>query len=163
MLDERMIFRGMEKEHKPFLKKKVRLDNRNPMSSAQIKHERYNNFFEEMFGEPFRNSLFVTGDYGQASHYGNIYMVVPIGHFDWMWSPDINDLALDIPWPSVGGHINVPPSQDTVDTILGNANYTINSNLGGAIQSGNEIMIRCDEYYAIAETLSSIFQIGEPT
>ena len=42
----------------------------------------------------------------------------------------------------------MPPSQDVVDEKLGSLNYTINSNFIGAIESGNEIMIRCDEYYA---------------
>lgn len=141
--------RRMREGMPSLIRKQIRLDDRRPMSSAQEKHDRYNHFFEEVFGAPFRNSLFATGSFKMAQFYGTPLMVFPIGEFDWLWSQDINDLALDIPWPAMGGFVNVPPSQEVVDRVLGEANYSINTNFTGAIESGNEIMIRCKEYYAV--------------
>ena len=144
------MYRGME-EHEMILRKQVRLDNRKPWSSAQIKHERYNQYFEDTFGQPFRNSLFVSGDYEMAAYYGAPYAIFPIGKFDWLWSPQVNDMALDIRWPPVGGHVNVPPSQEAVIDKLQTLDYNMNSDLKGAIVTGNEIMIRCKEYYALSQ------------
>jgi len=143
------MYRGMENETQPFIRKQVRLNDRKPMSSAQIKHARYNQYFEETFGQPFRNSLHVSGEREMAEYYGNVYVIFPIGNFDWLWSPEVKDMALDIRWPMVGGQINVPPSQDAVTDKLDTLDYHMNSDLKGAILTGFEIMIRCKEYYAI--------------
>lgn len=139
---------GFDSDNNNILRKKVRLHDRRPMSTAQIKHERYNEFFEVMFGEPFRNSLFVSGNEDMAKFYGEPYVIFPIGDFDWVWSTAIEDIAMDITWANVGAWVNIPPGQKEVDEKLGSLNYTINSNFLGAIESGNEIMIRCKEYYA---------------
>ena len=149
------MYRGMDSTGKGLIRKKVRLDNRNPLSSAQIKHERYNNYFEEMYGEPFRNALFASGSVDQAYNYGDVHVVFPIGEFSWLWSPVVGDMALDIHWPSLNPHgfSNVPPSQELVDDVLSRSQYQIDSDLKGAIKSENEIMIRCDEYYAISKKI----------
>jgi hypothetical protein len=145
------LYRGMPfmKKADSMTKKQIRLDDRKPMSSAQVKHDRYNHFFQEEFGAPFRNALFATGSFRMAQYYGAPFMVFPIGKFEWLWSPDVNDMALDIRWPAVGGQINVPPSQEVVDDKLPAYAYRHNYDLPKAIKSGNEIMIRCKEYYAV--------------
>ncbi len=144
------LYRGMgfAENKDTIVRKSVRLGDRRPMSTAQSKHDRYNKFFVTMFGEPFRNALFVSGDEDMAKYYGEPYVIFPIGDFDWVWSTAINDIAMDIRWPDVNGWVNMPPDQITVDEKLGSLNYTINSNFIGAIKSGNEIMIRGKEYYA---------------
>ena len=150
------LYRGMEAASHPesITKKQVRLDNRRPMSSAQIKHDRYNLYFQEVFGAPFRNALFASGDRKMAQFYGYPFVVFPIGEFEFIWSPDVNDMALDIQWPQAGGWINVPPSQEAVDDKLEFAGYR-DRDLPQAIKSGNEIMIRCKEYYAVR---TAVFQ-----
>jgi len=154
-LGDHPLYRGMNGDNalKGLTRKKVRLFDREPMSTARIKHERYNNYFEEMYGEPFRNSLFATGSIEQANYYGAVHAVFPIGEFSWLWSPIIEDMAIDIRWPSVGGFVNVPSSQKAVDDVLSRSQYQVDSNLKGAIESGHEIMIRCDEYYAISKKI----------
>jgi hypothetical protein len=37
------------------------------------------------------NSLFTSGSYGVATGYGNTYVVIPIGDFNYTWHVDIND------------------------------------------------------------------------
>ena len=136
------LYRGMPfmKKADSMTKKQIRLDDRKPMSSAQVKHERYNHFFQEVFGQPFRNAMFATGSHKMAQYYGEPFMVFPIGKFDWLWSPDVNDMALDIQWPHIGGFGNVPPSQEAVDDKLEFAEYRMNHDLPKAIKSGNEIL-----------------------
>lgn len=146
---EYIMYRGMEFSIDPIQRKKVRLDDRKPMSSSPIKHERYNHYFQEVFGAPFRNSLHTTGDVSMAEYYGDPFVIFPIGEFEFLWSPDVNDMTLDIRWPSVGGHINVPPSQEAVDDKLEFAGYRHNRDMAQAIKSGNEIMIRSKNYYAV--------------
>ena len=156
-INEYKLYRGLEAASHPesITKKQIRLNDRRPMSSAQEKHDRYNHYFEEVFGAPFRNALFASGDRAMAQFYGYPFVVFPIGEFEFIWSPDVNDMALDIQWPSVGGFVNVPPSQEVVDDKLEFAGYRKNIDLAQAIKSGNEIMIRGKEYYAVR---TAVFQ-----
>ena len=150
------MFRGMpfSRNSGNIFRKQIRLDDRRPMSTADIKHDRYNHFFQEVYGQPFRNSLFATGDRKMAKYYGYPFVVFPIGNFDWLWSKDVNDLALDIHFPPVAGFHNVPPTQEVIDDKLEFAGYRKNHDLPGAIKSGNEIMIRGKEYYAVRTAVS---------
>jgi len=150
------MFRGMpfSRNSGNIFRKQIRLDDRRPMSTADIKHDRYNHFFQEVYGQPFRNSLFATGDRKMAKYYGYPFVVFPIGNFDWLWSKDVNDLALDIHFPPVAGFHNVPPSQEVIDDKLEFAGYRKNHDLKAAIASGNEIMIRGKEYYAVRTAVS---------
>ena len=147
---EYTLWRGMLQALPAGIQRKdVRLDDREPLSSNPSKHEKFNNYFERAFGAPFRNSAHCTGKRKIAKMYGMAYVVFPIGKFDWVWSPKVADLTMDIVWPTPGGWTNVPPSQEVVDEKLSKAGYTKNKNLKAAIKSGNEIMIRCKEYYAV--------------
>ena len=132
----------------PIVRRKVRLDDRTPMSTAQVTHDRFNAYFQEKFGAPFRNSLHTSGDGGHASSYGNLFEIYPIGDFEFVWSPKVNDIAFDVIFPPVGGFTNVPRSQEVINKKLDTMQYT-NKNLIGAIESGNEIMIRSKSYYAV--------------
>jgi len=75
------MFRGMDEDgtqkQQGLTKHKVYLDDRVPLSSAQIKHDRYNAYFEEMYGEPFRNAVFASGSQDQAASYGSVFVIFP--------------------------------------------------------------------------------------
>ena len=132
----------------PLIRKTARLDDRRPKDTNKLKHARINDYFIRTFDEPFRNSVHVTGDEHQASFYGRVFMMFPIGEFTFLWSPHIIDIAFDIKWPAVGNFANVPPTQEVVDDVIGNLDYhTVD--LITAIKSKVEIMIRCEEYYII--------------
>ena len=146
-IEDYIMWRGMN-ESKQIIRKSVRLDDRKPESTAQDKHEKLNTYFIETFGEPFRNSIHVTGSSSQAHDYGELYTIFPIGNFRFIWSPKVNDIAISIRWPQPGGWSNFPPSQEVVNEIMDQQEYS-DRDLPQAIKSGNEIMIRCDEYYAV--------------
>ena len=133
----------------PIQRKEVRLTNRTPHATDELRHERFNDFFSRKFGYPFRNSVFATGDSMDAAVYGNgIHVIFPIGDFDFLWSPYVRDMTYDLKWEPIGGFSHVPPSQDLVDKTLNNVEYQV-TDFKGAIISGKEIMIRCKEYYAV--------------
>jgi len=148
-----MLYRGVAiYAAKPIQKKQVHLTSRKPMTTNNEIHHLINDYFTRQFGEPFRNALFVSGDHTQASGYGNtVLSIFPIGDFTFVWSPGVNDMY-DVTWPRPGGFSNVTPSQEAVDYTLEPYKYT-NKSFTAAIHSGNEIMIRCNEYYAVTQTV----------
>jgi len=149
------MYRGMFERVESYTKKRVRLNDRDPMSTDKTKHVRINDYFTRTFGEPFRNALFVSGDEKQAGSYGKTSIIFPIGDFTFLWAPEVNDMAIKLAgrWPMVQGY-EIPPKQEQADALLSRYNYTT-VDLVGAIMSGQEIMIRCKEYYAIEPRLFS--------
>jgi hypothetical protein len=147
-----ILYRGMTGPSAPIQKKQVHLDSRKPMTTNNEIHDLINDYFTRQFGEPFRNALFTSGDRDQALGYGNkVLSIFPIGNFTFVWSPRMIDMY-DVTWPRPGGFSNVTPSQEAVDYTLEAYDYT-NKSFTSAIHSGNEIMIRCNEYYAVTQTV----------
>jgi len=155
------LLRGMGGRNDNFLKKQIRLENRKPKDIPQELHNRINQYFEQHYGASFRNALFTSSDYIQAENYGNVYYIFPIGDFKFLWSPDIEDLFMMYdeyrPWFRPGSDVPQEEqdrrTQEAMDEffkkdILGGKWY--NSNLSAGIDSGNEVMIRAKEYYAIS-------------
>ena len=139
------LFRGIHSSQDT-LKKKVRLDNRQPLDSSNSVHAELNRVFQDQFGEPFRNALFVTNDKYQANNYGEIYIIFPRGNFTFLWSPDMEDI-----FNAYENKLHTESDEDFVYALLRNNNYYTNS-LPKAIHSGNEIMMRCGSYYAIRQS-----------
>jgi len=138
------LYRGVINTTKPFIAKTVRLKNRNPKDTSLDLHNKINGYFQEIYGAPFRNSIHVTSDLDQASEYasntiktGNVYIIFPVGQFDFLWSPAVSDMldsTMSEPWPEL------------VDKTLSTYQTT---DLIAAIRSGHEIMIRSKEYYGL--------------
>jgi len=64
-----------------------------PRDSRRSTHDLANDFFEEKFRLPYRNGLFVSGKESIAREYGKYTaIIVPVGKFQWLSSPDIPDL-----------------------------------------------------------------------
>ena len=123
--------------NKPFIHKTVRLDNRRPLSSSDLGHKILNDIFVHNFNEPFRNAVFATGDSNRARLYGVDYVIFPVGNMSYLWSPHITDLYTKL---------NPNFSEEQISMFLNAANYQ-QTDLSYAINSGNEIMIRCESYF----------------
>ena len=136
------IYRGIHSSQNT-LTKKVRLDNRRPLDSNQSVHDELNKLFKEQFGEPFRNAMFCSSDQSQVSSYGEVYIIFPIGDFTFLWSPDVEDTFAK--YEHRLSHIS---DEDFVYKLVAENDY-YTDNLTKAIQSGNEIMMRCKRYYAL--------------
>jgi hypothetical protein len=149
------LYRGMGTAEQPALKKKVRLAGRKPMDTPDNVHSMLNNSFTQLFGAPFRDSMFASGSFHVTNDYGNLYLVFPIGDFEFIWSSDVVDL-----FSEHGDYLN-GISQNTHPTLDSQVVMTEwvhdlgyqNTDLQKAIQSHHELMIRCSGYYAISISL----------
>jgi hypothetical protein len=79
---------------KPMFEKIVRL-NRKPTDTYHEIHSDLDDEFERQFGYPARsNSVFCTGDEGDAAEYGTLYMIFPQGKYKFLYSKEIGDLYI---------------------------------------------------------------------
>ena len=154
------LYRGMFGSTQKFIKKAVRLDSRRPQEMDVQHHDTINNYFTEAFGEPFRNALFATGDSDASNYFGSNYFIFPIGKFTFLWSWEIDDLnfhmhdLLDELFKNRNSPIPPTPEQKAEGLVkaLRNVDYETDD-FQKAVKSGNEIMIRCKEYYAMPADL----------
>ena len=135
----RLMFRGMRGRSKTrAFKRGVRAD-RAPKDTSDKLHKAMDDWFLEKFGFRARsNAMFATGHATVAGTYGSLYAVFPIGDFEFVWSPNADDLTLHTE--------NLRP--DEVPDVLEDCEFR-KTNLRSAINSQNEIMISCREYYAV--------------
>jgi len=155
----RHMYRGLGNATKPFMGKSVRLTNRKPKDVPIIFHDMINTYFTKKFGAPFRNAMFCSSMLTFADYYGNIYSVYPIGDFEFVWSSEVEDLYMELDEidPDYKKEIkqlnNTSKIKATKQILNVIKDSYSNSNLQGALDSGNEIMIRCNSYYAVANKI----------
>ncbi len=128
------------------IKKRIRLDDREPLGMNKRMQGMVNKFFTKKFGAPFRFSMLCTGEQWVAEGFGEVYIVFPIGDFEFLWANDVEDLNEHI-WrfeEEFGDRIDY---SDIVQ-LLGDKDYRRND-MNSAIASGKEIMIRAKGYYGL--------------
>jgi len=170
------LYRGIGGHKKKYImpnliKKNVRLGNRDPADMPTYLHMEINQYFKDYHGAPFRNAMFCTGSDVEASGYGAEFVIFPIGNFEYIWSPKIDDLwtAYDSFTTALGVNLSSGTAlyDKFVDDVVYNADWET-TNLIEAISSKHEIMIRCKSYYGIkydyavgpiARGLEAIFQL----
>lgn len=123
--------------------KTARLDDRVPRDMDQDLHESLNVFFNDTYGHPYRNGVFVTGDRAEASQYGELYQIFPIGKFDYLWSPEIPDLMGAL---SMYNYYN----EDFDEWMSANLTTYRDNDLQHAVRMNSEIMLWTKQYYALA-------------
>lgn len=101
-----ILYRGINGDvglnFKGYSIKPVRQD-RKPMHTSNWMHGVLVSAFDESGFKANRdNSIFCTGDESFASQFGTVYAVIPIGNYDYTWSPIVQDLYGVLP-----NHINV--------------------------------------------------------
>lgn len=167
------IYRGIREvrgdtSNKVSFVKRVRV-NRKPKDSRPALHHAYNILLDHVGSYANRtNSLFVTGSRAAASEFGTVYMVFPIGNFNYTWSPYFTDwtrefrneqiadllkpgiLNKDVISASLSYYDNIHPQFK--DAIKNKENFRddepedtilVDRDLERAIKLGHEIMIRC--------------------
>lgn len=136
-----MLYRGMHKTS-TYLKMTVRSD-RKPKNTSAAEHAVIDDWFNEKFGFRARSAaVFGSGEFADARLYGKVFAIFPIGRFEFVWSPIVSDLFVDIA-DSTGDD-----SKDSIINFLEQAEYT-DKNLSRGILSNNEVMIHCGTYYAV--------------
>lgn len=129
---------------------------------------------EDKFGwKPRTQGLFVSSEYETVRDYGRVFAIFPIGEFEFLYSPKIKDLTINLSkklktanplWKSYSsyGGISMPPEEDYPD-MLKEVNkaikYFTNKDLNMAIELQSEISIKCSKYLAI--TLDDLKRLND--
>lgn len=124
-------------------KRKVRKD-RKPLSTSDKRHVEANKWFEDNFGVKARSEglfCYPKGLWQNASEYGKMYLIFPIGEFKIIWSPEVKDLFMQIDF---GKEIR----RKNIDELLGSLEFQDND-VKAALKSSSELMVICDEYYVV--------------
>jgi len=167
------MFRGIDawvsSSKNAFITKRVRLTDRQTLAMPTHLHKAANEYFTQEFGEPFRNSAMSTGDPNEAAGFGEPFIVFPIGKYSYCWSPKVDDLNFvineDMEQPNrlqlfPRGGTSAEEQNDLKINILPKLKYQ-NNNLARALDSGNEIMLRCERYYALSYRQVQRFGLDE--
>lgn len=125
--------------------------NRRPRDTAFNIHTFIDDAFLDMFGHRYRsNATFAVGDRVAVGEYGQGYLFIPIGNFEFLWSPVYYDLTKDF----YAYFQNHPPGTKVdaalVRKFIDEGEYS-QRNLIAAIDSRREIMFNCQSYYLLYE------------
>lgn len=165
----KILYRGMKKA-RGITVKKVRKD-RKPVDTEIRMSKLINHAFHDLFGwYPRTEAMFAFGDSNYAEDFGNVFVVFPIGSFQFIYSPQVLDLSgsfidnlmarisIDISDLFMekfiqGAQVDSNEVREAIELtkkVMKEHNYT-NKNLKRGIIAGVEIMIGCDSYLAIEE------------
>lgn len=171
-----LFFRGITNENDTFIKKQVRKDRKPLDSTNQVDNVLVDNVFEERMGvRPRSEGLFTTSNAELANKYGELYMIFPIGKFDYVTTNSWIDM-IDA-WTTyyetfldyeATGHEDSKEFIDKYGSLENNKvprkwiehimdEYKKNELIEHAAKEGQEVIFICDEYYAIKDE-SSLYQ-----
>lgn len=150
-----LLFRGMNGEIE-FLREKVRTD-RKPRYISKRLHELLGELSQKEFGWNTRaEGLFCSNSPSRASDYGDVYHIFPIGSFKYVWVDlEVRFQTIDSGRPTIYGICNLhdgsPNSQlnKEFESILKRDFRLFFKDKGlKKDMSENDIVVKCDEYYA---------------
>jgi hypothetical protein len=124
-----------------------------PRDTKKDVHDIVNNTFHDMYGIKPRDWLFVTGNKIDARDYGQPFVIVPIGKFDWVSSPDFKDLTRKFNkifkpiWDNHSENAREKAIEQLVSEIK-SADWNHNRAFYQCVISCSEIMIKCDQFYS---------------
>lgn len=181
-----VVYRGVKNaEHLGSFIKKTRTD-RKPLDSVPTAHEIYNTLLQHAGSKANRsNSVFTTGYKLEAAEYGKVYIVFPIGEFNYVWSPKYEDWTREFDYHDVelllkpemfayaadhgeihNGRLSMPILLSLIDN-KNNFRFgaldkilKVNKDLVHGINSGHEIMIQCESALYITEQDYNKLTIG---
>lgn len=147
--DGHFLYSGRRNLRADYIVKSIR-QTRNPLDTNKDIHKIIDDSFYEKFGIRARsNTLFCTSSSWIAKNYGVPYFIFPMGKYEVIWSKTIFDLY------SKTRTID-PDNELKIKNIVSNYKQ---GDLGGALKSGNEIMLHCKEYLAIKELYIPIYKL----
>lgn len=142
-----VVWRGSGNKYKPTEVQKPRTS-RKPRNTYKEIHGLLNRLFNDKFGWKARNGIFGIGGY-PSPIYGDAYLFFPIGKFEFLWNPKIEDLwRLPIIQPS-GITSMKKYLEEKEKSFKRLVNGYKNTDLKGAIASGNEISFKVSKYYMV--------------
>lgn len=157
--DNFQLFRGLQLES--FLRRsetiaedvyraKVRKD-RTPLNTPNRLHSFIDSWMEQNLGHKFRSSsIFCAAKRITVLNFGKPYIILPIGEFAYAWSPFVEDLYSDVEEINHDAALNAENAEEQMKKVLDSVNYQTDD-LTKMMREypSHEVMIACDEYYAI--------------
>ena len=143
-IENARLYRGVKSNE--IIHKLTPETNRQPTESSIDIHKQVDAWLMKNYGIAGRSqAVFATGDKSQAKSFGVAYSFFPIGPFSYVWSESVHDLL------SLEKDLKNKTEQE-IDQILSERNYRTD-NLNAAIQSGNEVMVKCESYYLVRDDI----------
>lgn len=82
---------------------------RKPMTSESWFHDKLNDALYQHFGTKYRSSsTFVTPFKDTAGIYGEVFVMIPIGEYEYLWSPIVSDATFDLQDIHIAGFLYAP-------------------------------------------------------
>ncbi|WP_150125128.1 hypothetical protein [Aquaspirillum sp. LM1] len=136
------VYRGFGRERAEHVIEISSPKNRHPRDTPLDVQIQVDNWLEQRFGYRFReSSLFVTGDYMNATNYaqhGEVRVIQPLSDYVFCWSRKCCDLY---------GEVELSPQSESIPDMMERLEFQC-TDIYNAIKSGNEIMIICDRLKA---------------
>jgi len=161
-----IMYRGLDKDkNHGFISVKDARTDRRPLNTDDKLSDKIDEWFKQEYGIRFRSqAVFAVGHRIVAKQYGDIYIMFPIGDYDYIWSPNYSDLTEDVSryfemhnreYPDEydyffkTGTSSIKPEH--LNDFMEDANFKFNTGLVDALtrHRWNEIMIRCKKYYLV--------------
>jgi hypothetical protein len=162
---KKLLYRGDKHAPKDFDIREWH-ERKRPVDMPSQVHDVLNGYFWQKYGEPFRNWTFGSGDIGVAGAYGDLTAIFPIGKFEWFGTldhrfSDLTQLHSDIWNDMLNNQRKLPYEKQANNTKekyeltstelindIENSDWEFNTNFLRLLSSTNEIMWKCDKYYA---------------
>lgn len=131
----------------------VRQDRR-PLGNSREVQLAVDDWFQEQFGIRFRqSSVFCTGNYEDARSYqsdgNNTLIVLPVGDYDYCWSPEVGDLFIGIQQEVRRDRRENLPEVTAALNVVRSGEYRYNTDIIDGIQSQCEIMLHCQSIMVV--------------
>jgi hypothetical protein len=156
-IDTHQFFRGTRIRFSPnVVIQEPRVDRR-PLTNTRSAHDAADSFFFDEFGIKFRSqALFCSGLEEIAKIYGDVYIVFPIGKFDFCWTEEFTDMFLFLRKELIlkkQEHLSDKEQAEYLRSLLEVTEFHFNDNsFGKYFGSGfrrHEMMIKCQEVLLI--------------
>jgi hypothetical protein len=157
-----LLYRGSQDTPSDF-KIETWKEREGPRDSSFTMHDGINKYLEDKFGVPARDWMFCTGRANDAAMYSqsrkDATVIFPIGEFEWLAALDDDARDMTGFYNRCGGKKD--PTYDNPEIEKGNKlavelmkhkmekwHWRDSEDIVGCIKSNNEIMFRCDKFYA---------------
>lgn len=87
------FYRGVKDHNYSTIFKRAHLEDRKPRDLSVDEHDALNKAFIDKFGWPARNGVFTHRSPDKVTEYGEPNIFIPIGLFEYVWSPTVDDLV----------------------------------------------------------------------